>query len=121
MNPVPTAPLKLHPADTPYDRAQPLQNHLGELRRRLLWSLAAIALGSAAGWRLTPRFLLHLKDAVGTMVFLAPAEAFLTRIKIAVALGLFFAAPVMLYHAWRFVGVALMGRFEDRCSRVRQG
>jgi sec-independent protein translocase protein TatC len=49
----------------------------------------------------------HLARITGPLVFLRPMEAFAVRMKLAVLLGAFFGAPLLLYHAWRFVGVAL--------------
>jgi Tat protein translocase TatC len=38
---------------------------------------------------------------------LAPTEAFAVRLKLAMILGLVLGAPFVIYHLWRFVGVAL--------------
>ncbi len=95
------------PSDTPGDRARPLVDHLTEIQRRLRWSLAAVLALSVAGWFLTSPIIHRLARSVGPMIYLAPTEAFAVRFKMAVLLGVFLSAPVLIYHLWRFVGVAL--------------
>jgi len=97
----------LDPAAAPGDRPRLLSEHLEELRRRLLWSLAAVALAAVAGYQLTDPFLHHITRVVGPLVFIRPAEAFLVKIKLALVLGVFISMPVLLYHVWRFIGVAM--------------
>jgi sec-independent protein translocase protein TatC len=52
-------------------------------------------------------FIHQMAEAVGPLVFLRPAEAFIAKLKLSVTLGCFFAVPVLIYHFWRYVGVAL--------------
>lgn len=40
-------------------------------------------------------------------MFVSPTEAFVVKVKLSLMLGLFIAIPVILYQAWRFVGIAL--------------
>ncbi len=89
------------------DPSRPLLDHLTELRSRLLRCVAAVALLSVLGWFLSPSIIHQISRTVGPMVFLAPTEAFLVRLKLAVVLGFFLGAPVVITHAWRFIGVAL--------------
>lgn len=103
----PAAPPPARPSDTPGDRARPLVDHLTEIQRRLRWALASVAALSVAGWFLTAPVIHRLARSVGPMIYLAPTEAFAVRFKMAVLLGLFLSAPVLIYHLWRFVGVAL--------------
>jgi sec-independent protein translocase protein TatC len=51
--------------------------------------------------------ILHFVKITGPLVFLSPTEAFMTKMKLAVIVGLFAASPFVLWQAWRFVGVAL--------------
>lgn len=102
-----TEPPAHRDADTPGDSARPLAEHLGEARRRLLWCLGAAAVLSLLGWRLTPLFLDHVARSAGPLIYLAPTEAFLVRLKMALALGALLSVPFFLYHLWRFFGVAL--------------
>ncbi len=102
-----SSPESSLPSDTPQDQAQPLTDHLEELRSRLLWSLLAVAVSSAVCWFYVDVFIHQMARITGPMVFLAPFEAFAAKLKLALALGVFFAVPVLIYHVWRFVGVAL--------------
>ncbi len=80
-----------------------LIEHLEELRWRLIWSLASFALATVASFAVAGRVLQALVSPVGTVVFLAPAEAFLTQLRVAVFMGLALAAPVILYQLAAFV------------------
>lgn len=94
-------------SDTPLDQARPLWDHLEELRSRFIFSFFAVVAASAAAWFVAPLLLRHLAESVGPMVFLRPTEAFIVRLKTSGVLGVMIASPVWIFHAWRFVGVAL--------------
>jgi sec-independent protein translocase protein TatC len=81
--------------------------HLGELRSRILTSVAAIIIASCVLYNFVDRIYASLVKPVGELVFIAPQEAFLARIKIAFLAGLFLSLPVVLYQAWRFISVGL--------------
>jgi sec-independent protein translocase protein TatC len=104
-SPSPQEPAALSPPSV--DIARPLMDHLVEIQRRLYLCLGAVGLLSIVGWNLFHPLLRHFTRRIGPLVFLSPAEAFLSQFKLSVLLGVFLAAPILLYHAWRFVGVAL--------------
>ena len=81
--------------------------HLEELRKRLLYSLAAFGVATSAGYLFVERILAVVLRPVGQVVFLAPTEAFFVRLKVAALAGVFLSLPVMLYQLWRFVSVGL--------------
>jgi sec-independent protein translocase protein TatC len=58
-------------------------------------------------WFLSQRLISHMAKVTGPMVFLSPTEAFASRLKLTVILAFLLATPVIIYHLWRFVGVAL--------------
>jgi sec-independent protein translocase protein TatC len=58
-------------------------------------------------WFLSQRLVEQMSRVTGPMVFLAPTEAFAVRFKLALVLALALGAPFLIYHAWRFIGVAL--------------
>src|SRR5690348_17451316 len=86
-----------------------LVEHLTELRRRLVISAIAVAVGASIAFALyAPIFgflsgpyhhITHGKNLIVT----DPLEAFATRLKIAAWAGLFFASPVVLWQLWRFI------------------
>ena len=118
-----------------------LAEHLGELRRRMLISVAALVVTTIVAWffynhavnfMIAPYrdFVLHhpQKDiSGGNLVITGPLEGFTTRLQISAYLGIVLAAPVWLWQLWRFItpraaplGAALRPRFHrsprSRCS-----
>src|SRR5688572_87339 len=96
------------------DRAMPLTEHLEELRSRLLRSLVAVAVAAiAAYWFIDPLLALLLEPlhAVGgeevKIIGTGVAEAFFTKIKVAVIAGIFLASPILFFQIWRFVAPGL--------------
>ena len=92
-------------------------DHLEELRRRILWSIAAVAVCTAVGFFGAREFLNVIieRASLGTTYFFAPAEAFTARIKAAVFLGVVVSFPFLLYQSWAFIGPGLT-RTERRIS-----
>ncbi len=96
-----------------------LLEHLEELRGRLVWVLACVALAGVGGWFLFDpivELLLgparpYLQDLTkGNLVFTGPLEAFTLRFKIAMYVGFAIAFPVVLFHVWRFISPGLHKR-----------
>jgi Tat protein translocase TatC len=96
----------------------PFLDHLEELRWRILWSLLAIAVGTAVGW-----FAVQQVDVIeilkrpiapylpgGRLVFTSPAEPFLLTLKVALAVGCLLASPIVIYQIWAFLAPALYER-----------
>src|SRR3989475_5457438 len=81
--------------------------HLEELRKRLLYSLAAFGVATSAGYLFVERILAVVLRPVGQVVFLAPTEAFFVRLKVAALAGGFLWLPVTLYQLLRFVSVGV--------------
>lgn len=110
-----------------------LVEHLGELRKRLVFALVALAIGGAAGFALYEPVLDRLVDpycdvqrdraaensdadaqanaeqGLGegddncNLVVTDPLESFSVRLKMSAYLGLLFALPVVLWQIWRFI------------------
>ena len=88
----------------------PLTGHLAELRNRILWSLLAIAVGSAVGFALGPQIISVLKAPIPANIPLITTElgsAFSIRVQVAIVTGVILAMPVLLFHVWRFVSPGL--------------
>lgn len=87
--------------------------HLQELRHRLVKSIAAIAIGSVAGWFLAPHAI-HLIDEplrhslgrTGQLVVTTIYGGFTLQLKLAIIIGFAFALPVTVYQLWAFVAPA---------------
>ncbi len=86
----------------------PLTEHLSELRKRLVISIAAIGIGFIASFNLSDKLIgLIVKSINIKIVFLAPTEAFWAEMKVAFFCGLFIALPVLLHQIWKFVAPGL--------------
>ncbi|MBV9411578.1 MAG: twin-arginine translocase subunit TatC [Acidimicrobiia bacterium] len=86
-----------------------LVEHLTELRRRLIISAIAVAVGAGVAFMLYSPILAFLSGPYHSithgqkLIVTDPLEAFATRLKIAAWAGLFFASPVVLWQLWRFI------------------
>ena len=99
-------------ADTP----MPLTAHLAELRLRLIWCLLALTVGFIVCYAFSDKIVAALQfppTLVGRPVkvplqIIAPAEAFMTYIKVGLLAGLFLVLPVILHQLWQFVAPGLL-------------
>ncbi|MFH1996681.1 MAG: twin-arginine translocase subunit TatC [Candidatus Omnitrophota bacterium] len=89
------------------DRTFTLNEHLEELRGRIIKIVIALLVGTFALFNYIGKILPFLVKPVGKLVFIAPQEAFVTNIKLAFFGGLFLSSPVILYQIWRFVSLGL--------------
>lgn len=113
------------------DYKMPLAKHLGELRKRIIISLIAIAVTFCIafnyseeifGYTMFPlKYSLHLsvkklsasfvpQDKLHNtkLVFLAPAEAFWMNLKVAFVAGFILALPVIFHQLWMFISPGLI-------------
>src|SRR5262249_44507268 len=88
--------------------------HLDELRRRIIVSLVAVAVGlGIALFFVGPLFqfifrpMQALLPAGQTLIYTDPSEAFFLQIKIAAMGGLLLASPVVASQVWLFVAPGL--------------
>jgi len=100
-----TATKNSHPR---LDEPIPLLSHLDELKKRLIYSLIAIAVCSFAVYPAVDFVIRDLAKPVGKFIFTGPVEAFWTRFKLAFFMGLFAAMPVVLFQIWSFIQRGLM-------------
>jgi sec-independent protein translocase protein TatC len=96
----------------------PFLDHLEELRWRILWSLLALVVGTAAGFLVAVHFDLlgvlkrPLDPYIGgeQLLALAITDPFFITFKLALTLGFVLAAPVITYQVWSFLAPALTSR-----------
>jgi sec-independent protein translocase protein TatC len=95
-------------------------DHLEELRRRIVYSIAAVAVGFFACWwkveaiyDIMQKPILDVLRANGMsekLVYLNPTEPFNLYLKIAALAGLFVTSPFVLYQVWMFISPGLYRR-----------
>jgi sec-independent protein translocase protein TatC len=105
-----------------------LIEHIRELRRRVLWSIAVMIVGSIVGWFIEPpvwTFLthpycrlpahdvnaLHLPHDNGcNLVVNGLFDPLFIHLKLAIIIGLLISSPIWLYQFWAFVAPGLHRR-----------
>jgi sec-independent protein translocase protein TatC len=87
--------------------------HLEELRVRLLHSIIALVVGFGVCWGFRTQIFLFLTQPLRVthpeteFIYTSPAEALLLYMKMAFFVGIFVAAPYILYQAWAFIAPGL--------------
>lgn len=87
-------------------------DHLDELRKRILRSLAFVVVAAVAGFWMAPPaidFLIRpFREKVqGTLALLSPTDGFAIQVKMTIMLGIFIALPFVAYQLYGFVGPGL--------------
>jgi sec-independent protein translocase protein TatC len=105
------------PDDEINDKEMPLLDHLAELRRRLIWSGAALIVAFGVCYYFAPQIynflaapLAHALQARGEkpqLIYTALYEVFFTYIQVALFAGLFIAFPVIATQLWLFIAPGL--------------
>ncbi|HEX6989106.1 MAG TPA: twin-arginine translocase subunit TatC [Bacillota bacterium] len=85
----------------------PLSEHLQELRYRLLATAVPWIILVGIAFTQADAVLGYVRPEQGALVFLAPAEGFLTYLRVAVYLATAATVPLALYHAAAFVAPGL--------------
>ena len=97
-------------ADRPAPDAMTLNEHLGELRRRVMISVAAFLVGATVAFVAYNWILALLKHPYCEVApthcgfyVTGPLDGLALRVKIAAYGGIFLASPVWLWELWRFI------------------
>ena len=88
-------------------KSMTLVGHLEELRKAILKSIVALLICSSLFFRYVDHVLFIIIRPVGKLVFIAPHEAFVTNVKIALFCGLFFSSPFIIFQIWQFISSGL--------------
>jgi len=96
----------------------PFLEHLEELRWRILWSLIALVVCAFLAFAVVLKFdvigLLkrpiepYLVDNNGKLIILGVTDGFFISFKIAIAMGVTLASPIIFYQVWGFLAPALL-------------
>jgi sec-independent protein translocase protein TatC len=91
--------------------------HLEELRKRIIWSIAFIGVGFGVcywwhedifGWMKKPIvFALNNHHLPTNLVYLNPTDPFNMYLKVSLIVGIFAASPFVLYQVWAFIAPGL--------------
>ncbi|HTW56741.1 MAG TPA: twin-arginine translocase subunit TatC [Terriglobales bacterium] len=95
-------------------------DHLEELRKRIVYSIAAVAVGFGACWGYHERIYAVMQkpitDALRAnglpekLTYLNPTDPFNIFLKISALAGLFLTSPFVLYQVWMFISPGLYRR-----------
>lgn len=112
-------PLR-EPARAEILREMSFWDHLGELRGVLVSSLIALLGLSIVAWFYSGPIMDWLVAGVPVdhLMFVAPSEAFMTRMKLSFILGGLASFPYIGYRVWRFVAPGLFRRERGRLFPV---
>src|SRR5688572_5131804 len=93
----------------------PFLDHLEELRWRIVWSLAALAVGVGLGFFVVIKLNLlhHLQQPIAPfmagrkLVYTHPGDTFSITLSTSLIVGAIIASPVIIYQLWAFLSPAL--------------
>ena len=97
------------------DTKQPLLEHLIELRRRLLWSLATLVIFFFVCFHFAQNIFAVLvqpllKAGEGRLIYTDIFEAFFTQVKVALFAALMLSFPMIATQLWRFIAPGLYAK-----------
>ncbi len=104
---------------TEKDPSLPIQEHLGELRKSILRSLAAVFVGFIGCYGfaeelvrllLMPLSLYLGSEGRGDVIFTNPTEPFMVQLKVALLAAFFLALPIVGWQVYSFLKPAFRGR-----------
>ncbi|MBZ5571768.1 MAG: twin-arginine translocase subunit TatC [Acidobacteriia bacterium] len=108
------------PSSKPAPEAMPAMSfleHLEELRRRIIYSIIAVAIGFFLCWGYADNIFTLMERPImealrkhgmaEKLVYLNPTEPFNLYLKIGALAGLFVASPFVLYQLWLFISPGL--------------
>jgi sec-independent protein translocase protein TatC len=88
----------------PANEGLSILEHLNELRIRLTWAAAGLALATVASFAFTEKLLDFLISPYDRQLqTLSPTEGLQTYFRVALVSGITIAMPWMLYQLWRFI------------------
>lgn len=92
-------------------------DHLEELRKRIVYSIMAVAIGAVVCWTFRERLVdlmqrpivevLHKYGLPEKLVYLNPVDPFNLNLKVVGVVGLFATSPFVLYQVWMFIAPGL--------------
>jgi sec-independent protein translocase protein TatC len=92
------------------EKRMTIVEHLAELRTRLLWSIATLAVATAIAFYFAPAIFEFLKAPAGGTTFITtePTEAFGAYFKVALLAGLIISIPMHIYQVVMYIAPGLL-------------
>lgn len=90
-----------------------MMQHFAELRRRILWTFAALVVALVFGWWIAPFVQDFLTAPLmniwpnGIMLYSGITDGFMIRMSLAFLVAIVITIPVALWHLWAFVAPGL--------------
>jgi sec-independent protein translocase protein TatC len=116
-------PLETKEVEERQTGSMSLLQHLEELRKRVIYSVAAVAICFGAGWYkadyIYGKMMVPVANALKAnhwdtqLTYLNPTDPFNNYMKIGLIAGIFIASPFLLYQVWMFISPGLY-RHEKR-------
>ena len=99
-----------------HDSARPFIEHVGEIRQRLLYSVATIGLTAGLSYFYRQQILAFLLRPLDQqrLYYGTPLGAMSFTFEICFLSGVMLASPVWLYHLWRFLNPAIPAKWQAR-------
>ena len=87
------------------DKKQTIVEHLSELRKRLIYSVIFLLIFTVISYKFSEVIVTDMINKAPSIsfIFIAPAELFMSYLKIAFIFGAVLAFPVILYNIWMFL------------------
>ncbi len=88
----------------------PFTSHLAELRKTLIVSVIAVAIGFAVSYNYSKELFMLLAKPLPpntSFAFTRLIEPFFTYLKVSLLTGIFLASPVLIYEIWVFIAPGL--------------
>ncbi len=102
------AALRLEWQQETEEKSLSVTGHLDELRYRIIVALVTIGCCFAALYPLSENLLQFVQIPIERQLYmLAPAEAFIVRLKLAIFAAIVVSVPMLLYQVWAFIAPGL--------------
>ncbi len=81
--------------------------HIEELRNRIIKIILGVIVASIFSYLFVDNIFIFIVKPVGRLIFISPAEAFLSKLNIALFVGVIVSLPYTVFHFWQFISVGL--------------
>src|SRR3989344_5180596 len=93
-------------------KTQPFSEHVRELRRRAMYTIATLLLGSVAGFFMHEQIFSIIRRPLNEQLYYTtPTGGFNAIIKVSIMFGAILTVPVLVYHIGKFLSPAFRRRF----------